>query len=336
MPSKALIRAARAVREVQRCSEFGIVLPSSSTMTIDFGRIMQRLRQLRTQISPADGHAGTTGTGAHVYQGRGVFTGPNTIQVGSTELKFRKAVIATGGRPDIPRNIPGLAEAPYTTNEILFNLETLPKRMVILGAGVIALEIAQCFASFGSQVTVIQRSKTLFASKHGDAEAAQILQQELAKNGVQFLTGSTKQVETLRGRDPNNTAQHPLMKVTVEEKQDSSSTTTELECECLLVAVGRVANVENLGLDAAGVPYEIGQGVRVNDLAQSVGNPNVYAVGDCVAGVPRLTHMRCVEHERWRELGVAGLVSYYTSFSHAVPSLFCSFLVEYPVAKWPN
>ena len=266
---------------------------------------MQRLRQLRTKISPADGHAGTTGTGAHVFQGRGVFTGPHTIRVGdATKLQFRKAVIATGGRPDIPRNIPGLAEAPYTTNEILFNLESLPERMVILGAGVVALEMAQCFASFGSQVTVIQRSSTLFASKQGDAEAAQILQHELEKNGVQFVTGSTQQVETLRERDPNNTAQHPLMRVTVEQIQDSSSsTTTKLECECLLVAVGRVANVENLGLEAAGVQYEIGRGVQVNDLAQTMGNPDVYAVGDCVAGVPRLTHMRCVVayQNGWRD-----------------------------------
>lgn len=274
------------MREVKRSAEFGVVLPAGGDVQIDFGRIMQRLRQLRTKISPADGHAGTAGTGAHVFQGRGVFTSPNTIKVGETELKFQKAVVATGGRPNIP-NVPGLAEAPYTTNEILFNLETLPERMVVLGAGVVALEMAQCFASFGSQVTVIQRSKTLFASKQGDPEAAQILQEELEKDGVKFLTASTKHVETLRERDPNDTAKHPLLKVTVEQ----DSVETELECECLLVAVGRVANVENLGLDAAGVEFDLGKGVEVNDLAQSVSNPNVYAVGDCVAGVPRLTHM---------------------------------------------
>jgi pyruvate/2-oxoglutarate dehydrogenase complex dihydrolipoamide dehydrogenase (E3) component len=86
------------------------------------------------------------------------------------EIKFRKALIATGGRPSLS-NVAGLAEAPYTTNEILFNLQTLLERMTILGAGVIALEMEQCFASFGSHVTVIQRSKTLFASKRGDPEA---------------------------------------------------------------------------------------------------------------------------------------------------------------------
>jgi len=286
VPSKALIRAARAVREVKRSAEFGIVLPGDGQIDIDFPKIMQRLRQLRTKIAPADGHSGTAGAGAHVFQGRGVFTSKDTIRVGGKELKFKNAVIATGGRPSIP-NVPGLAEAPYTTNEILFNLETLPKRMVILGAGVIALEMAQCFASFGSHVTVLQRSKTLFASKQGDPEAAQILQEELEKDGVHFLSGSTKQVTTLRERNQKDTTEHPLMKVTVE----ADSGVVELECECLLVAVGRAANVENLGLEEAGVEYEPGKGVTVNDLSQSVSNPNVYAVGDCTAGVPRLTHM---------------------------------------------
>jgi pyruvate/2-oxoglutarate dehydrogenase complex dihydrolipoamide dehydrogenase (E3) component len=183
--------------------------------------------------------------------------------------------------------------------------------MVILGAGVIALEMAQSFARFGSQVTVIQRSKRLFASKQGDAEAAEILQQELEKSGVTFLSGLTKQVTTLRER-PENTEEHPLMKVTV----GTDSGDVELDCECLLVATGRVANVENLGLEEAGVEYSLGKGITVNDFSQSVSNPNIYAVsascwfsstpsvcsiltcpspllqvGDCVADVPRLTHM---------------------------------------------
>lgn len=285
VPSKALIRAARSVAEVRRSAEFGVRIPGP--ITVDFPAIMRRLRSLRTEISPADGHAATVATGCHVYQGRGIFTGPDTIRVGDEiELKFRKAVIATGGRPTIPDNIPGLAEAPYTTNEILFNLETLPPRMVIWGAGAVALEMAQVFATFGSQVTVLQRSQRLFQSKQGDPEAAETLQSELEKRGVTFLTGSTKQVTTLRPRS-EDTTKHPLLNlvfVTENEKK------IVLECECLLIAVGRTANVEKLGLEAAGVEYQIGKGVVVNDLAQSVSNPNVYAVGDCVAGVPRLTH----------------------------------------------
>lgn len=292
VPSKALIRAAKAVREVRRSAEFGLIWPDSSSnvaadVKVDFAKVMRRVRELRTKISPADGHAGTAGTGAHVFQGRGVFTGPDTIQVGETILKFKKAVIATGGRPSVP-DIPGLAEAPYTTNEILFNLESLPPRIVILGAGVVALEMAQSFASLGSHVTVLQRSKTLFASTFGDAEAAEILQNELEKCGVQFLAGQTQQVTTLRGRDPDDSTKHPLIKLSVGKENDAH---VDLECECLLVATGRLPNVENLGLEKAGIEYELGKGVIVNDKAQTVGNPNVYAVGDCVADVPRLTHV---------------------------------------------
>jgi pyruvate/2-oxoglutarate dehydrogenase complex dihydrolipoamide dehydrogenase (E3) component len=283
VPSKALIRAARAVAEVRRSADFGVIL--SEDVRVDFAKIMEHLRTARTKISPADGHAGTTGTGAHVFQGRGRFTGPDTIQVGETVLKFKKAVVATGGRPAIP-GIPGLKESPYTTNEILFNLQVLPPRMVILGAGVVALEMAQCFATFGSKVTVLQRSEPLFASKQGDAEAAHILQQELEKSGVHFLTGSITRVETLRDKT-DDPLELPLLKVTV----DTDADPVDLECECLLVAAGRVANVEDVGLEEAGVEYELGKGIKVNDLTQSVSNPNVYAVGDCVAGVPQLTHM---------------------------------------------
>ncbi len=284
VPSKALIRSARAIREVRRASEFGVVLPNGP-ISIDFGVIMKRMREKRAAIAPADGHEGTMDAGAQVFQGRGRFTGPNTIEVNGKILQFRKAVIATGGRPAIPK-VPGLADAPYTTNEILFNLEALPPRMVILGAGVIALEMAQTFATFGSDVTVIQRSERLFQSKGGDKEAAKILQTVLEEDGVMFLTGTTKQVTTLRSRG-DGPDDFPLLKLTVSNNEGDS----ELECECLLVATGRVANVENLGLEEAGVDYEPGKGIVVNDLSQSVGNKDVFGVGDCVAGVPRLTHM---------------------------------------------
>jgi pyruvate/2-oxoglutarate dehydrogenase complex dihydrolipoamide dehydrogenase (E3) component len=283
VPSKALLRASRAVREVRRAAEFGVVLPEGE-IRVDFGAIMRRMRMLRSKIAPADGHAGTTGTGAHVFQGRGRFTGPDTVEVNGQTLRFKNAVIATGGRPSIP-DIPGLAQAPYTTNEILFNLDVAPPRMVILGAGVIAMEMAQCFASFGSKVTVVQRSDRLFASTYGDQEAAQILQKTLEEDGVTFISGNVKQVTTLRERLEQQ-EQLPLMKVEVLQAQ----VVVEMQCECLLVATGRVANVEHLGLEAAGVEFQPGKGVLVNDLAQST-NPNIYAVGDCVAGVPRLTHM---------------------------------------------
>ena len=146
----------------------------------------------------------------------------------------------------------------------------------------IALEMAQSFALLGSKVTVVNRSSSLFASKQGDKEAAEILQKELEKDGVTFLSNATvSQVETMKGKE--NDSSFPLMNITVGDQ--------ELECECLLVAIGRAANVEDLGLEAGGVDFTPGKGVIVNDFGQSISNPSVYAVGDCVANVPRLTHM---------------------------------------------
>ena len=163
--------------------------------------------------------------------------------------------------------------------------------MVILGAGVIALEMAQVFATFGSKVTVIQRSPRLFQSKGGDKEAAELLQEVLERDGVEFVTGNIKAVSTIRKRKRDNSDNSDTSLPLLGVKLETQGGVVNLECECLLVALGRAANVENLGLENAGVEYKVGKGVTVNDLAQSVSNPNVYAVGDCVDGVPRLTHM---------------------------------------------
>eukprot|EP00980_Cylindrotheca_fusiformis_P002282 scaffold530_cov107-Cylindrotheca_fusiformis.AAC.6 len=281
VPSKALLRSARAVKEISRASEFGI---SVENVKVDFPAVMKRMRQLRAKIAPVDGHEATEEAGAHVYQGRGRLTGPNSLEVNGQTLNFKVCVLATGGRPKIP-NIDGLKDAPYITNEQLFNLEELPPRMVIVGAGVIALEMAQSFALLGSKVTVINRSSRLFESKGGDAEAAEILQTELEKDGVTFISeAKTKSIETISKAEGSSSSSFPHMRVILENHED-------VDCECLLVATGRAANVENLGLEEAGVEYELGKGIVVNDLGQSVSNPAVYAVGDCVAGVPRQTHM---------------------------------------------
>lgn len=136
VPSKALIRSGRAVAQIRKAEDLGISV--GGKIKVDFPKIMARLRQKRSDIAPADGHPGTEAAGAHVFQGRGRLTGPNTLEVNGQTLKFKTCVLATGGRPAIPTNIPGLLEAPYTTNESLFNLQELPPRMVILGAGTIA------------------------------------------------------------------------------------------------------------------------------------------------------------------------------------------------------
>ncbi len=353
VPSKALLRCAKLIREVrkvatERDNEFGIYFSSTTStsssadgdvkLSINFSQIMRRMRQLRSQIAPIDGHVRGLSIGTSIYQGRGIFTSPTTIEViphgksigdgSNPRLSFRKAVIATGGRPYIPSkdDIPGLKDAPYTTNLNLFNLVTLPPRMVIIGSGIVALEMAQAFATFGSQVTVLSRSERILSSssrgegREGDGteEAAQVMQRALEKEGVTFLKNVVvKEVRTLReapddativasmggdndeGREDGYLHQSnllPLMQLSLtcdDNTIDGETSTTkeiELKCECLLLAMGRVANVQNMGLEIGNVQYHPTDGILVNDYAQSISNPNVYAVGDCVAHVPRLTH----------------------------------------------
>lgn len=301
VPSKALLRCAKLIREARKAAmpdnEFGISFGKEEVteVVVDFSKIMQRMRRLRSKIAPVDGHDRGASLGAQTFQGRGVFVSPSTIEVvehgkslgdaSNPQLNFRKAVIATGGRPYVPNNIIGLDKAPYTTNLNLFNLQSLPKRMVVLGAGIVALEMAQAFAAFGSEVTVLQRSRLL---SKGDDEAAGVLKAALEKDGVKFLSGvNVEEVKTLRtpSKDDGD-EQLPLMSVSLTCNEE----VVNLECECLLLALGRTANVQSMGLEDANVQYHPTNGVIVNDYAQSPSNPNVYAVGDCVANVPRLTH----------------------------------------------
>lgn len=302
VPSKALLRCAKLVREARKAAaknnEFGVLFTKDGNevdvdVKVDFPKVMERMRKLRSSIAPVDGHARGNSVGSAVFQGKGIFTSPYTIEVvedgkklGDAKnpvLRFRKAVIATGGRPSIP-DVKGLADAPYTTNLNLFNLQSLPEKMVVLGAGIVALEMAQAFAAFGSKVTVLARSQLL----SGDEEAAKAIRQTLEQDGVTFLDEvKIKEVKTLRPRGKNG--ELPLMNVNLVHEQ--SSKPVSLDCECLLVAIGRTANVQNMGLENANINYHQTQGVLINDYAQSVSNPNIYAVGDCVANVPRLTHM---------------------------------------------
>merc|ERR1712232_1210459 len=193
--------------------------------------------------------------------------------------------IATGGRNKMPSDFPGLEKAPYTTNETLFNLSKLPNRMIVIGSGVVALEMAQAFQTFGSKVTVLVRSESLFPNADPDVGAT--MRAALEKIGIQFLIkAKVTNVETLREAKTDG-EDHPLMNVSI----NANGKDTALECECLLVATGRAPNIENLNLEKANIKYDLQSGILVDDNARSVSNPNVYSVGDCTACVPRLTHM---------------------------------------------
>lgn len=281
VPSKALLRCSRAVAE-QRRDDLGLPALSGEAAALSFSKVMERMRRLRAQIAPVDSYDATVNAGADMYFGEAVFKGPHEIEVAGQVLRFRKAVIATGGRAMVPP-IPGLREVPYKTNADLFNLQSLPPRLVVLGAGPIGCEMAQAFARFGSKVTVIDLLPQTMGAE--DAEAASIIKTALEEDGVRFVLGATtKKVEHIKGAD-DSAWPRIVMHVSVGESEPE-----EVECDVLLVATGRVANVEGLGLEAADVKCDRG-GIIIDDELRS-SNPDILGVGDCCNRPElRFTHM---------------------------------------------
>jgi len=273
VPSKALLRCAKAAAAVRNASAFGVNIDGN--VSVDFGFVMERMRRLRASIAPVDSaRRYSEQLGVDVFIGKGTFTGKNNIEVNGKTLTFAKAVIATGGTAAIP-NIPGLQEAPYLTNATIFNLTELPLRLGVIGAGPIGLELAQSFQRFGSQVTVFSRSDKILPKE--DPDAAKIIEKSLRQDGVTFaFHANYKRVESQNGKPP--------VTIVLEDVTGERS----LEFDALLVAAGRKPTVRGLGLTEAGVEYDERMGVKVNDRAQTT-NPDVYAVGD-VASKYQFTH----------------------------------------------
>src|SRR5947209_3667629 len=202
VPSKAIIRAARAVASVREASDFGVHLqplsrPSATlspsdgerdgvrgTVEVDFGTAMERMRRLRADISPRDSAKRFTELGVDVFLGAAKFTGADTIEVGGQTLRFAKAVIATGARAAAP-SIPGLKDVPYLTNETLFSLTELPKRLGVIGAGPIGCEMAQAFARFGSEVYLVEAEHGILPRE--DRSAAEIVLETMKGDWVKLL-----------------------------------------------------------------------------------------------------------------------------------------------------
>lgn len=179
VPSKAIIRSANACKDVLRAKEYGI--QGLGAPTADFPKIMLRMRQLRAEIGKNDSVKRFTDMGADVFLGKAVFLGPQTLEVEGKQVHFKKAILATGARAAHPE-IPGLKEAGFHTNETVFSLTKLPKRLVIIGGGPIGCELAQAFARFGSEVTILDRSKQLLPRE--DSEAAKIVHQSFLDDGI--------------------------------------------------------------------------------------------------------------------------------------------------------
>ena len=269
VPSKGIISAARTASSVASAGDYGVRVPPGTT--VDFGAVMARMRRLRARISPADSVQHLKAAGVDVYLGPARFAARDAIEVGGARLAFAKAVIATGGRAVVPP-IPGLKEAGFLTNDTLFELTELPKRFAMIGAGPIGCEMAQTFQRLWSQVTLIDQAPHILIRE--DADAAEIVQQALVRDGVRLVLGA----KVLRVERRDGT------KVVVLDQQGRA---VELACDAVLVGVGRAPNVEGLNLEVAGVRFDK-TGVGVDDFLRT-SNPRIYAAGD-ICSPYKFTH----------------------------------------------
>ena len=259
VPSKALLRSARAIGEAHRAATLGIRVGAPEA---DFDTVMRRMRERRADISPHDSAERLRQSGVDVFFGQGRFTSGRTVAVDGQTLRFNRAVIATGGRPTAPP-IAGLDQIRYLTNETVFWLTDLPRRLLVIGAGPIGCELAQAFARFGSAVTVFDQAPRVLPNE--DSDAAAIVHRSLTEDGVTFHLG----VRLIEAAENSGG---------VQLRYEHTNGMSQAVGDRILVAAGRAPNIETLDVDAAGVRVSK-QGVIVNDRLQT-SNPRIYAAGD--------------------------------------------------------
>ena len=268
VPSKALIAAAHSAHAARHASRFGV---QTGQVQVDFAEVMTQLRRSRAGIAPHDSATRLRDAGVDVFFGQAKFSGSDTVQVDNHQLRFKRAVLATGGRAWIPP-IKGLDACGYLTNESVFSLTELPRRLAVVGGGPIGCELAQSFARLGSQVTLFEMGSRLLP--RDDADAAAIVRASLERDGVSVLTEA--RVLAARKADSGKMLEY----------EASAAGTTEVDE--VLVAAGRRANVEHLGLDTAGVDLDAKGRLCVDDRLRTT-NPTIYAAGD-VGSSMQFTH----------------------------------------------
>jgi pyruvate/2-oxoglutarate dehydrogenase complex dihydrolipoamide dehydrogenase (E3) component len=262
VPSKCLIRSARAAADVRDAGDFGINIASG--YEVDFGRVMERMRRLRSGISTNDSAKRfSEDLGVDIFLGNGSFAGPDSVMVDGITLRFNKAVITSGARAfELP--IEGLAEAGFLTNETVFSLTERPARLAVIGGGPLGCELAQTFQRLGSRVSLLEMSPQILSRE--DPDAARIVESAMAADGVDLvLSCDIKKVEI------SAEGKIIYLECAGQEKQ--------IVVDDILIGVGRVPNVEGLELESVGVQYDPRIGVQVDDRLRTT-NPRIYAAGD--------------------------------------------------------
>ena len=281
VPSKALIRSARMLAQIARAPELGI---RSAHADFDFGEIMARVQRVIAAIEPHDSIERYEKLGVECVYGAATIVDPWRVEVvlrdgGTRTLTTRSIIIAAGARPFVPP-IPGLAEAAPLTSDTLWNLRTLPRRLVVLGGGPIGCELAQCFARFGSRVTQIEMQPRLLMRE--DPEVSELVAQRFREEGITLLLGHEATSVLIENGEKVLVVAHDG-----HEKR--------VACDEILCALGRLPATEGYGLEALGISVSAAKTIQTNEFLQTL-YPNIYACGD-VAGPYQFTHT--ASHQAW-------------------------------------
>ncbi len=274
VPSKTFLKAAHLAHSMRMSEAYGIQ-PVEPNVSLE--QVMQRVKDVIAEIAPHDSEERYRSLGVDVLRENASFVSERRLQVGEQVYEAKRIIIATGSHAAVPP-IQGLSQVPYYTNETIFEMKTLPKHLIVLGAGPIGCELGQGFAHLGSRVSIIDRSPRLFSKD--ESEVAPIMEKVFLQQGINLHLQSNLQ-EIHQEQDG----------IVVKYIQDGENKTCK--GDALLLALGRVPNTENLCLQQVGIQTDKRGFISVNSKLQT-NLPHVYACGD-VRGKYMFTHMASYE-----------------------------------------
>jgi pyruvate/2-oxoglutarate dehydrogenase complex dihydrolipoamide dehydrogenase (E3) component len=299
IPSKALLASAKLLARAKRAKDYGL---DTAAITFDFATVMERIQSIIKKVAPHDSIDRYTELGVECIQGRATIVSPFEVRVADRTLTTKNIIVATGATPMVP-DLPGLEKISYLTSDTIWDIRTLPKHLVVLGAGPIGCELAQGFARLGSKVTLVQRGSRIM--KKEDPDAAHMVFSRFQAEGIEVLLSHAAKSVDVVGEEKQLICEHEGKEIRIKFDE-------------ILIALGRVPNVKGFGLEKLGVELSRNQQIETNEFLQT-NYPNIYCSGD-VHGRYQFTHTAA--HESW-----------YASVN-ALFGGFKKFRVDYDTIPW--
>ena len=269
-PTKTMVHRAQVAYYARNAARWGV---DTSGVKVDLAKIVAQKDEVVLSFRGGQQRRVDERKNIRLYRNRARFIAPHRLDVGGETIESEKIFINTGGRPSIPA-IPGLAEAPFLTNESIMQLTTIPEHLLILGGGYIGLEFGQMFRRYGSRVTIVHQGRQIVPRE--DPEIAAELQKALEAEGLEFLLNAQTEVVGQK---------HGVITLSCNIFEGAR----EIKGSHLLVATGRIPNTDDLGLDKAGIATNKDGSIKVNARLET-SLPGIWALGDCKGG-PAFTHI---------------------------------------------